>query len=1184
MKNFSELLEQLRETQKISKKDLAQRAKLTPGYISLLTRGEREAPSQTAVNALADALSLDGETRDQFFETAGYSSNPTLFTYAVAPSLLNDESAYRNNKKMDDGGEAPEVDGFHGRKEELVQLEQWVLDDHCRLVTILGIGGAGKTALAAKLETQIEDNFEYIFWRSLQSAPPLKSFLEKCILLVSNQRRIDLPSSEDEQISVLITYLRAHRCLLVLDNFESVLQPNDRAGQYRERYDGYGKLLRRLGETEHRSCLLITSREKPKEVPRLEGIALPVRSMELLGIDRAEAKEILRHEGIEGTDDTWEKFINLYAGNPLALKLVSAFIREWFSGDIAWFLQDGEAVFGDIHDLLDQQFLRLSHLEQQIMYWLAIEGEPVSVNDLRENFVPLVSRKDLQESLDSLRRRSMIGTIEHGRVSLQPAIRQYVTDRFVKEVCKEIDTQSPRLFESHSLIKGQAKDYVRDGQIRLILDPVVEHLLITYGKEKSEQYLKNIVAALQQKRTQAPTPGYTAGNVLNLLIRLHCDLRGSDFSYLAVWQAYLQGVSLPDINLAHTNLSRSIFTDTFGSILSVTLSLNGEMLAVGTANGEVRLWSATSGTSLLTYQGHSDCVRSVAFSLDGRMLASGSDDQTIRLWDVNSGQCLHVLNGHTGWVWSVAFSPDSTLLVSGSEDQDVRLWDVNSGQCLHVLNGHTSRVYSAAFSSDGQMLASGSEDQTVRLWDVNAGSILKTLKGHSSWVWSVSFNSHGQMLASGSDDQTVRLWDTQTGQCLQVLNGHTNRVRSVAFSPDGHILASGSEDQTIRLWDVNTGQYIKTFQGHSSRVRSVAFSGGHTLASGSDDQTVRLWDVNSGQCLRTLEGHTQRVKSVAFSPDGRMLASGSEDQIIYLWDVNTGQYLHALQGHSSWVRSVAFGPDGRMLASGSEDQTVRLWNASSGECAHVLRGHTHRVKSVAFSPDGRMLASGSEDQTVRLWNASSGECAHVLQGHSSRIWSVAFSPDGQTLASGSDDLAVLLWDVSTGKRLQTLQGHIQRVYSVAFSPDGNLLASASGDQTVRLWDVSTGQYLHILRAQSNSSIYSVAFSPDGSLLASSSDDQSVYLWDVSTGQCLKILHEHNSSIYSVAFSPDGSLLASGSDDGTTKLWDADTGVCLRTLRGDRPYERMNVTGVTGLTSSQKEMLQALGAVEDHKRQ
>jgi WD40 repeat protein len=66
---------------------------------------------------------------------------------------------------------------------------------------------------------------------------------------------------------------------------------------------------------------------------------------------------------------------------------------------------------------------------------------------------------------------------------------------------------------------------------------------------------------------------------------------------------------------------------------------------------------------------------------------------------------------------------------------------------------------------------------------------------------------------------------------------------------------------------------------------------------------------------------------------------------------------------------------------------------------------------------------------------------------------------------------------------------------------------------------------------------------------------------------------------SVAFSPDGQTLVSGGQDGAIKLWEVETGKFLKTLRADRPYESMNITGATGLTEAQKATLKALGAVE-----
>jgi hypothetical protein len=327
------------------------------------------------------------------------------------------------SKPRIDWGEAPPIEKFYGREQELGELKRWIVSDRCRIIAVLGIGGIGKTALVARLAEQLRDEFEYVFWRELKNAPPLESISQNCIQFLSNQQRIDLPDDMDDQITLLLQYLRDHRCLIVLDNVETILQAGNRAGQYRQEYEGYGRLIQRLGEVKHQSCLLLTGREKPREVAYLEGEASVVRSLQLSGLGREEGQEILQGKDLFGSEKDWAKLIQLYSGNPLALKLVSEPIREVFGGNIAGFLQEDETVLGDIHDLLDQQFQRLSEPEQEVMYWLAIEREAVSLRDLREDeeMVHSVS-KGLLDALASLRRRSMIETTSTTFFTLQPVI------------------------------------------------------------------------------------------------------------------------------------------------------------------------------------------------------------------------------------------------------------------------------------------------------------------------------------------------------------------------------------------------------------------------------------------------------------------------------------------------------------------------------------------------------------------------------------------------------------------------------------------------------------------------------------------------------------------------------------------------------------------------------------------
>jgi WD40 repeat protein len=711
------------------------------------------------------------------------------------------------------------------------------------------------------------------------------------------------------------------------------------------------------------------------------------------------------------------------------------------------------------------------------------------------------------------------------------------------------------------LARGEQEFYPPHSLLPTPHSPLLEILEATRGKTEEEV-------------------GYVGGNAATLLVKVDKGaLEGRNLSRAVILGADFSNASLRRVNFVEANLTDSVFTKVLGTVFSVVFSPDGKLVATGDGDGVIRLWETASGKELLSCKGHSSWVYSLAFSPQGNMLASGSYDHTVRLWDIRTGACLKTLQGHTDWVRSVAFNPQDDVLASGSYDHTVRLWDIRTGECLKTLQGHSHRFFSVAFSPDSEMLATSGDDNTIRLWDVSTGVCLKIFQGNISWVYSIAFSPDGKMLASGSDEAFVRLWDVSTGECLKTLQGHSNRLCSVAFSPDGEMLASGSREATVRLWDIRTGECLKTLQGHNNRVCSIAFSPqGERLASSSSDETVKLWDVRTGECLKTLQGHSNQVDSVVFSPSGEMLASSSSNATVRLWNVRTGECLSTLQGHTSWVWSVAFNPSGEMLASGSDDATVKLWDACTGVCLNTLQGHSTRICSIAFSPNGEMLASGSDDETVRLWDIHIGACLSILQGHSNQVDSVAFSPQGDVLATGSSDQTVKLWDVRTGECLKTLHGHSNRVWSVAFSLDGKMLASSSSDQTVKLWDVRTGECLNTLQGHTDL-VWSVVFSPEDKMLASGSEDQTVKLWNIHTGECLETLHGHSKRVCSVAFSSDGKTLASGSGDETIKLWDVKTGECLKTLR-DRPYEGMNITGVTGLTKAEKATLKALGAVEE----
>jgi hypothetical protein len=454
-------------------------------------------------------------------EKAGYKKGWLQVQPAITSIKNHKEKATDLGKiksvQIQDWGEAIDVSAFYGRITELTTVKKWIVQERCRLVVVLGMGGIGKTAFSVKLADEIKDQFEYVIWRSLRLAPSLEVILNQLMEILS------LPETKSTEtlssrISRLIDCLRSSRCLIVLDHVDAILgnsynhetpeyltAPDGNSSikntsllvpqiEYRQGYEDYGELIRRLGDSQHQSCLVLTSQEKPPGFPAIEGEKLPVHSLKLTGFSQVENILILKAKGFASLKEEECRVLNYwYAGNPLFIKLIATTIQELFGGNIYEFIQQGTIVFGEIRAILDQQFNRLSELEKQIMYWIALNQDFVSVRELQKDTISEVSKRLSQrlilEAMELLQKRCLIdkaclrealptptptliekapSTLIENKASSftqTPVLKEYIIERLIEENFKLSEEKESHLLMNNRIFETQLKNYIQESRL-----------------------------------------------------------------------------------------------------------------------------------------------------------------------------------------------------------------------------------------------------------------------------------------------------------------------------------------------------------------------------------------------------------------------------------------------------------------------------------------------------------------------------------------------------------------------------------------------------------------------------------------------------------------------------------------------------------------------------------------------
>lgn len=574
---------------------------------------------------------------------------------------------------------------------------------------------------------------------------------------------------------------------------------------------------------------------------------------------------------------------------------------------------------------------------------------------------------------------------------------------------------------------------------------------------------------------------------------------------------------------------------------------------------------------LRTLIAHEKEVQSVAISADGKIAISGATDNTLIIWDVEGGTKLH------------------TLQCEGY-DIESSIWDGDYGQGVEISGEHRRiglNNNTVALSPDGKLAISiskyranrrSSDSANAIVWDVKTGHELRRF-----------FSSRAVLIADGTlayseedfldehqskkDIVTSKIIHTQVVDLMTGLDLVSDpaplmsekyfKIIDSLQNVDGSLTLSPNE-HNIKFLQWKSKAFESDDKGQLFRVAMSA--DGQLAVSAMPDNTLTVWDVVSGQELCVLVGHLAQINDVAMSADGQIIISASSDKTLKVWNISTAinEYVNKSkqskptshethnQSHDGAVEAIEISADGSLGISVSRG-TIKLWNVVD---AIELSTHSisYFVNSTVLSENNKTAILGTRDKNIKVIDIDSWHELCTLEGHSSWVTDVSISSDAQIMVSASSDKTLKVWKMSPLDKenfrkfdeLYTLRGHTKDVVDIALSKDGRLCISASMDHTLKMWDVLNGKEIRTIPILSEPR--HVALSANGQIAFSTADrDARIRVWNVSDGQETHSLKNHKHGIVGMAINAKGDLAASIIDK-ILNVWNINTARIIATYR------------------------------------
>jgi WD40 repeat protein len=826
--------------------------------------------------------------------------------------------------------------------------------------------------------------------------------------------------------------------------------------------------------------------------------------------------------------------------------------------------------------------------ERLLIYYLAIQREPVSIETMTVHFAPLGLDRSLPTTVDSLIKRSIVQAIgsnntnstklinkpgKNKRYTLQNVILEFTTDKLREDLSLELQVPEKGLFFFNHLplCPTTSPTYIREIQQRLFLAPISRVIAQQHG-ENAVTYLQSLIPTI---RNLTPL-GCGAGNILNLAQELQADFTGWELSNLHIAEMNFQEVRLHQVDFRGSTFDRCRFAQGLGSIIGLSFSPDGKYLAACDTRFQIEILEVATNCEIAILVGHQSWVWDVQFSHDNQYLISGSSDETIRIWDVASGECLQVLTGHRDWVWRVNFIFNSQLAVSIGADRQVKIWWWKKARNLLTFTVPDFGVRDGVFHPRRRLLAVCGEDG-IRIWQIWLGVKVREIRdAQATNLRRLAFSPDGKKILGANFSRTIHCWDVDTGAHLFDLCGHPTQVGHINFDRMGQVISSCLEQ--IRVWNLQTGACLRVMNFAADCGKGAAYHD-RFVATGSDNGTIHIWNVETGKCVSTAGGCAPRIMSLATNAHHSIVASGRDDGSLSLWQVGLGKLSTpiTIQAHQGLAGGLAFSPNGKLVASTGSDRIIKVWDAMTGENLQSFEGHTDYIPQLIFADDSTIWSRGY-DATTRAWDLETGKQEIFTALHPQWVLVLARSPDCEWLAFGSYTPTLSLLQRSTGQ-LTSYPAVGNRLRQLIFTQDGRSIIGITDDRHLNRWELDRDYYHTVAQIGDRDATAIVAHPIYSRLLISGNDDGTISIWDLELQTWIDRIWAHQKEILSIEIIAQSNLVISCSVDGSIKVWEAQKYTLMEvdSIESPKPYQMMQLGNNQGLNQAQLTTLVQLGA-------